>query len=150
MPYSHRLYRGLAWEGIRSRLFLGLALARFPQWRQKELLETMMPDRSNPVFHDVKRPTMRTDVDFFAMDEDIAKRLEESEADRAARLEVIQGLLAERNNLVAERDFFIAERSAAIARAADAERKLIAIRRFVPWHWLPVQVKMMARRLAGL
>ena len=64
-----------------------------------------MPVHSNPVFHDVKRPTIPTDVDFFAMDQDIAKRLEESEADRAARLEVIHGLLAERNNLVAERGF---------------------------------------------
>jgi hypothetical protein len=127
-----------------------------------------MPVHSNPVFHDVKREMVPTDVDFFVMDQDIAKRLEESELDRAARLEVIHGLvaqreallseraalaaersalIAERDGLLAERNNLVAERSAAIVRAISVER---AIRRFIRGQWMPAPVKRAARRLAGL
>jgi len=123
-----------------------------------------MPDHSNPVFYDVKREEVPTDVEFFAMDQDIAAQLQESEIDRAARLEVIHGLvaerdtlLAERSSLVSERDALLAERAALIAersavliRADTAERKLGAIRRFIPWQWIPGWIRMRIGRLIGL
>jgi hypothetical protein len=126
-----------------------------------------MAAHSNPVFHDVKREMVSTDVDFFVTDEDIARRLEESELDRAARLEVIHSLVAqrevllseraaltaerstlraERDDLLVERNNLVAERTAAIVLAIRVER---AIRRFLR-QWMPAPVKRAARRLAGL
>ncbi len=133
-----------------------------------------MAVHSNPVFHDVKRELAPTDVDFFVMDQDVAERLEALELDRAARLEVIHSLvaqreallsertvlaaertvlaaerttlLAERDGLLVERNNLIAERTSAIVLAIRVEH---AIRRFIR-HWMPAPLKRAARRLAGL
>jgi hypothetical protein len=134
----------------------------------------VMPVNSNPVFHDVKREMVPTDVDFFVVDQDIAERLQESELDRAARLEVIHSLVAqcevllseraaltaqrntlrverddllvERDDLLVERNNLVAERTTAIVLAIRVER---AIRPFIN-QWMPAPVKRAARRLAGL
>jgi hypothetical protein len=85
-----------------------------------------MPDQSTPIFHDVKLQNVPTDVDFFVdKDAELLKRLEESEVDRAARLEVIDALVAQRDAL---------------------ERKLGVIRRFVPWRLVPTRIKAIVAR----
>jgi hypothetical protein len=132
----------------------------------KAAREMVMPVNSNPVFHDVKREMVPTDVDFFVVDQDIAERPQESELDRAARLEVIHSLVAqrevllseraaltaerstlrvERDDLLVERNNLAAERTTAIVLAIRVER---AIRRFIR-QWMPAPVKRTARRLAG-
>lgn len=93
-----------------------------------------MRDRPTPNFYDVKRENIPTDVDFFIDDMNLAELLEQSEADRAARLEIIHSLVAVREVLTAERD--------------AAELKLRAIRRFFLWGLVPARIKMIVARLA--
>ena len=111
-----------------------------------------MSEQSNPVFHDIKRDTFPTDVEFFETDQDILTKLE---ADRAARLEVIHDLVAHRDvllarcqtltglheALVAERALLVREHDTALFLAEAAERKLNSIKGFVLWRWLPAPVK---------
>jgi hypothetical protein len=94
-----------------------------------------MPDHSMPIFHDAKLQNSATDVDFFVdKDAELLKRLEESEVDRAARLEIIDALVAQRDALERQRD--------ALERQRDAlEHKIGVIRRFVPWRLVPTPIK---------
>jgi hypothetical protein len=106
-----------------------------------------MSDHSTPIFHDVKLRDAPTDVDFFVdKHAELLKRLEESEIDRAARLEVIDGLVAQRDALEVECAARLEAIQELVARRDALERSLGVMRRFALWRLLPTKIKRIVAR----